>query len=249
MQSKENKKYYLKEMTPNEREQMYEDIDAERTLFHFWKKGSNSIHKLKLESRVGDILHFEKPEVMDEEFIDEFLNKIVLFKITQGESQYFTHGKLVQPDGGERLSFEINQQVYNNVQRKDCRIKSSRSVQIRFMLKDTAYDCVDVSAGGTCFIVPVEEAGQFHLEEEVKNCTLFFNKQKFIIPNCRIAANKQVEIDEDGQAIDPVHYIGVQFLDLSYKVEDEIWKLVNDEMKRVFHVESVVIDEAKKKAS
>ncbi|MBL7665129.1 MAG: hypothetical protein JNM93_08350 [Bacteriovoracaceae bacterium] len=241
MQSKENRKYYLKPLENHQSEGLSKDIVKPNTLFHFWKKGKSSIYKMSLASFTKDTLNFKRPDIIDDEMINDVIDKPVLLKITQGENQYFTNGVLLFNADRSALVFKLVETVFKNVQRKDCRIMVSDFVKVSFVVDKQQYSCLDVSAGGTSFYCEPKSAEKFEKEMKFANCELKFNGTKFKIPNCRVAL--KIGPDETGNV-----KVGVQFLDMSYKVEDEIWILINKEMKRVYIQENIV-EEALKKVS
>jgi hypothetical protein len=228
MQSKENKRYYLKLMIYSEREELLPQLDSS-FMYHIWKKGDEALYKFQFKGRSGDLLTFEMPDEDEYEFVATMVESVVMVKMTKGEDQFFSHGKLQLNKTEKSLVIQLNQNVYKNVQRTDCRITNSSHVTIKMSNGEQEYECFDVSAGGTSFKVMPEEQEHFELEKRHKNWTLKFNDKEFKIPNFRVAMLK--EVDEDGIKF---FKVGIQFLDLSYTVEDEIWLLVNKEMKRVY---------------
>ncbi len=242
MQSKENKRYFLKPMLEHEVQGLFRILDSEKCLFHIWSKGDSGLYKLQFSHRDESKLVFKKPDEDDFSQIKILADNTLLLKITGTHDQFFTHGELNWVEEDELFEFILDKQVHKGVQRNDCRIERSSFVKVSLIIADKEYECNDVSAGGTGFTVLETDLEQFKPETKFQDCKLKFNAQKFNIPNCRVAMNKEIESENEVKS----YKVGIQFLDLSYKVEDEIWLMVNKEMKRVFMLEQ---DRKRKKAS
>ncbi len=233
MLSKQNKRYYLKPINGPEFELFQSAANSAGAIFHIWKKGSEDIIKMNFSHMSSSEVVF-KTEEQDFGIIKLMVEEVILLKLTYKEEQYFTHGFIQMNEEELTVSFQLSKEILKNIQRQNCRINTSDNVKVFMSINEKDYKCLDISAGGTCFKVAEGYEGLFPKGEVMENTILKFNGREFKIPSFKIAICKE----EYNEALDKKEFkIGIQFLDLSYSVEDEIWVLVNKEMRRVMEIE------------
>ncbi len=174
------------------------------------------------------------------------VGKLVLIKVPiEQKIHYFTTGVLRFHASTLSYSFEVQQEVYKSQQRGNFRLNASPVIPIQFKIDEQVFDALDLSIGGTSFLINDYEVVRFAKGKIFKECTLRFDRKNYFIPLSIIAAHLPGP-EENGKPSRKIK-VGISFKDLPRKTEDELYIKISteargEEMKKKF--DSIV---AKKK--
>jgi hypothetical protein len=164
--------------------------------------------------------------------------KMVLVKIPiEAKIHYFTVAALRFHPGNLSYSLEITGEIFKSQQRGNFRLNSSDVISIQFKINEQVFDALDISTGGTSFLVNPVETVKFAKGEEFKECTLRFDRKNYYIPEALVASVKEMPLEEtNGQK---KVKIGIAFKNLPRKTEDELYVKISteargEEMKKKF---------------
>ncbi len=164
--------------------------------------------------------------------------KQVLIKIpVEDKINYFTSGRLKFHSDDLTYSFEISDVIYKSQARGNYRLAASDVIPIQFKIDDQVFDALDISVGGTSFMVEPADLARFTKGKIFQECTLRFDRKNYYIPLAQIAAHIPMN-DEFGKPNGKLK-IGIAFKDLSRKTEDELYIKISteargEEMKKKF---------------
>jgi hypothetical protein len=227
-----NKKHYFSVLSRQEVELAAEEIMAEKSPVRVWPKG-------KSEKAVEEyeISTFEKDKlVLVVKSKGSFLSilsasglagKEIFVKVGQGKNQYFTVTTL-QYDKDTRLyRISLAGEVYKSQQRSNYRLMANSFNNIQFKMNEIVFEGLDISAGGTSFLVDATDKELYAKEKRFGPCTLRFNRMNFDIPVAKIAATWD-QFNPDGSPSDKLK-IGVAFEQLRPDVDEALFKHINSE--------------------
>jgi hypothetical protein len=164
--------------------------------------------------------------------------KIVLIKIPFDDKiHYFTGGKLKFHAEDLSYSMEIQQDIFKSQQRGNFRLNASEVIPIQFKIDDQVFPALDISTGGTSFIIDQSEIERFPKGSLFRECTLRFDRKNYYIPQAIVAIHIPMT-GEDGVVNGKVK-IGISFKELARKTEDELYIKISteargEEMKKKF---------------
>lgn len=165
-------------------------------------------------------------------------DKEVLVKIPIDERTHlFTVSKLIFHSGDLTYSLIIGQQIYISKKRGSFRLNASDVIPIQFKIDEQVFDALDISTGGTSFLIPEEEKDRFPKDQVFQQCTLRFDRKNYHIAKARIAGHFPANTPA-GEKPGFVK-VGIAFVDLNYKTEDELYIKITteargEEMKKKF---------------
>lgn len=155
--------------------------------------------------------------------------KEVFMKIGEGKSQYFTYSPFTYSKEKKEYFVVLNKDIFKTQQQSNYHLMASRFIKLKFKIDDDhIFDGLDVSAGGTSFIiVDPDDNEKYAKDVEFPECELHFNGKKFIIPKAKIAA----QFPEKDKAGNPTGKMcaGVAFMDLSSRTEEDLFIHINGE--------------------
>lgn len=157
--------------------------------------------------------------------------KQVLLKIPiEDKINYFTAGRLKFHPEDLTYSVEISDVIYKSQARGNYRLSASDVIPIQFKIDDQVFDALDISVGGTSFLVEPDQAERFSKGKLFHECTLRFDRKNYYIPMAQIAAHIP-----SGAKLK----IGIAFKELPRKTEDELYIKISteargEEMKKKF---------------
>ncbi|MDC1173959.1 PilZ domain-containing protein [Bacteriovoracaceae bacterium] len=155
--------------------------------------------------------------------------KEVFMKIGEGKSQYFTYSALTYSKEKKEYFVVLNKDMFKTQQRSNYRLMASRFIKLKFKIDDDhILDGLDVSAGGTSFVInDPEENEKYAKDAEFPDCELHFNGKKFAIPKAKIVA----QFPEKDKAGNPTGKMcaGIAFMDLSSRTEEDLFIHINGE--------------------
>lgn len=165
-------------------------------------------------------------------------DKDVLVKIPiDDRTHLFTVSKLIFHSGDLTYSLVIGELIYISKKRGSFRLNASDVIPIQFKIDEQVFDALDISTGGTSFLVPESEKDRFPKDQIFPQCTLRFDRKNYHIAKARIAGHFPPNTPA-GEKPGFVK-IGIAFVDLNYKTEDELYIKITteargEEMKKKF---------------
>jgi hypothetical protein len=164
--------------------------------------------------------------------------KIVLIKIPiEDKIHYFTGGQLKFHPDDLTYSLNVQQEIYKSQQRGNFRLDASNVIQIQFKIDEQVFDGIDLSVGGTSFLINESEVSRFPKGKLFQDCTLRFDRKNYHIPMAQVAGIFQVSNLDNLSNIQKK--VGIAFKGLSRKIEDELYIKITteargEEMKKKF---------------
>lgn len=223
-----NKKHYFDTITNNEASEIFFKASKSKSeIMQLWLPGNE---KGSEENFV--LVDFKKK---DSEFIlnqdSGFFKKVmggsklsgqsVCFKISLEKYHYFSTGKLITDGKFYRLSGIST--IYIGQQRSNFRLDASKHVIVNLRLRGILYSCNDISAGGTSFDIPKDQASAFTKGKVFKDLSLQLCQQTYFIPEAEVAGLWPSD-KNPGEL-----KVGLAFQNLPKKQEEDLFLQVNSE--------------------
>lgn len=228
-----NKKHYFAEVEPKDYTDMCTRAMNDELEVLAWEQGKSDkeVEKYKiagydpksytvsLESAGGLLSKLSSSKLVD---------KDIFIKIGSGKFQYFTTTIFKHNKENKVYEFVLNRSVFKTMQRSNYRLQASQHIRIQFRIdEDTLHNGLDISAGGTAFIVPEDEAPRYDKGKEFKDCKLALNSAKFDIPIAKVAGSWPVKDTENNPTGELK--VGVSFENISDDTEEAMFKAINGE--------------------
>ncbi|MDD4973608.1 MAG: PilZ domain-containing protein [Bacteriovorax sp.] len=240
-----NKKHYFQPATPEEfAESMLMQCSLEKAeALTVWEKGENE-DQAELYIAVE---YFPHPKIIKMKPTGKLVTKItgsqkagkqVLVKVPiEDKINYFTGGRLKFHPEDLTYSLEIQQDIFKSQQRGNFRLNSSAVIPIQFKIDEQVFEALDISTGGTSFIIEDGDKERFTKGLLFKECTLRFDRKNYYIPLAQVAVLIPM-LDADGKVSGKIK-VGISFKDLARKTEDELYIKISteargEEMKKKF---------------
>ncbi len=240
-----NKKHYFQAVDPKEFAEsilMQCNLEDAQPLT-IWEKGESED---QAEQYIA-IEYFPNPKIIKLKPTGKLVTKItgslkagkqVLIKVPiEDKINYFTGGRFKFHSEDLTYSLEIQQDIFKSQQRGNFRLSASSVIPIQFKIDEQVFDALDISTGGTSFIVEQVDADRFTKGKLFKECTLRFDRKNYYIPLAQIAVLIPLT-DETGKPNNK-YKVGISFKDLARKTEDELYIKISteargEEMKKKF---------------
>jgi c-di-GMP-binding flagellar brake protein YcgR len=208
-----------------------------------WEKGENEEQAEIYEA----VEYFPNPRIIKLKPLGSLVTKItgstkagkqVLIKVPiEDKINYFTGGILKFHPEDLTYSLEIQQEIYKSQQRGNFRLQASNVIPIQFKIDEQVFDALDISVGGTSFLIEKSDEARFSKGKLFPDCTLRFDRKNYHIPMAQIAGlwpHKDQNDIETGKL-----KIGIAFKGVSRKFEDELYIKISteargEEMKKKF---------------
>ena len=229
MEKDPNKKHYFEPISLNDAKAAFDKASAQKDYIVVWVEGQNeeietySIQSFNLASQTLEL----KPvgNLISRLAISKFSGKKIYFRLGSGKLQYFAGGVLQhQSDKLGYYNLKIEGSVFKSQQRSNFRLSASKLIKIRFGIpNEGTFQALDVSAGGTSFIVSSDSKDHFEKGTVFENCVLEVKGQTFTIPSCKVAGVWKFGTTESQLKI------GISFGKLSDDTENELVKIINSE--------------------
>lgn len=164
--------------------------------------------------------------------------KQVLIKIPVGERiNYFTGGHFKFHPEDLTYSLEIQQDIFKSQQRGTFRLNASDVIPIQFKIDDQVFEALDLSTGGTSFMIEESDKERFAKGKLFQECTLRFDRKNYYIPLVQIAI--LIPLTDESATPNGRYKIGISFKHLPRKTEDELYIKISteargEEMKKKF---------------
>jgi hypothetical protein len=144
----------------------------------------------------------------------------LLIKIQENKkTHYFSAGLLKFNPTDLTYNFEIKQDVVKSQQRLDYRLTCNNTIFVQFKIDQQVYDSLDISIGGTSFMVDQSDLGRFKKGNTFNDCTLRFDRKNYHIPQASVAI---IDPITENDQINPKYKIGVSFKNIPQQIQDEL---------------------------
>lgn len=228
-----NKKHYFAEVEPSELKEILDKCINDKIEIKVWEQGKSdkeletyfasgfdpSTRTVFLTSAGGFLSKLSSSKLID---------KDVFVKIGSDKFQFFSTTLFKQDPETKAYSIHLTRSVYRTLQRQNYRLQASSHIKIQVRIdEDTLLNGLDISAGGTAFIVPEEEKPRYDKGTIFKDCKLALNSAKFNIPTVTVAGSWPVKDTEDKPTGE--WKIGVSFADITDDTEEDLFKAINGE--------------------
>ena len=227
-----NKKHYFAEVDPSEYAEIMAKAIEDGIEILTWDQGkSDSAEKytassydaasrrVTLQTAGGLLSKLSSSKLID---------KHIFVKIGSGKFQFFSTSFFHQDPETKDNYFTLNHTVFKTLQRQNYRLQASAHIKIQFRIDDdTLHNGLDISAGGTAFIVSAEEAPRYEKGKVFEDCKLGLNKEKFNIPRAKVAGSWPVKDTEDQPTGEMK--VGVAFEGITDDTEEAMFKAINGE--------------------
>lgn len=239
-----NKRHYFQPVTPEEfAESMLMQCSLENAeTLTIWEKGET---EEQAEQYIA-VEYFANPKIIKMKPTGKLVTKItgslkagkqVLIKVPiEDKINYFTGGRFKFHSDDLTYSLEIQQEIFKSQQRGTFRLNSSDVIPIQFKIDEQVFESLDISIGGTSFIVEEADKERFAKGKLFKECTLRFDRKNYYIPLAQVAV--LIPMTENDKP-NGKYKVGIAFKDLARKTEDELYIKISteargEEMKKKF---------------
>lgn len=228
-----NKKHYFAEVDPGDYKEIFEKAVSDETEILVWEQGMSekdaeryfiqsydpSSYTVSLKTKGGLLSKLSSSKLVD---------KDVFIRVGTGKFQFFTTCIFKNNKEAKLYEFVVNRTVFKTMQRQNYRLQAGPNIKIQIRIDDdTLMDGLDISAGGTAFIVGEADAPRFQKDTVFKGCKLALNKEKFAIPTVRVAGSWPVKDTENNPTGEMK--VGVAFEDIPDDTEEAMFKAINGE--------------------
>ena len=226
-----NKRYYFKKLDILSKKRFLEYLGNKNREIFLWIKGYEEkdleSFQVTLINKAGNLLQLEKKtHFLKKVFKSLLADNDVFIKVTRGKDYFFFQGHLTHK-AKSTYSLAIQEDIYIGERRKNYRLTSSVFIKINFQYQNKLFSGHDISAGGCSFIIPEELETEFPNETTLKQGIIALNRDKFIIPKCKIIKISEVRLK--GQPDKKFFRLGVEFINLPKSTEEEMRRLINTE--------------------
>lgn len=166
------------------------------------------------------------------------VGKQVLVKVPFDETiHFFTGGSFKFHPETLTYSLEIQQDIFKSQKRSHFRLTASEVIPIQFKIDEQVFQALDISIGGTSFEIEKSDSERFAKGKTFKDCTLRFDRKNYYIPEAKVTA--QLPLKEDNGENKGRLKVGILFINLSKKIEEELYIKISteargEEMKKKF---------------
>lgn len=227
-----NKKHYFTIVDPNEVSSVLDNGAKESISIYLWSQGQkeDQLEEYEITGFTPDSI------TISLDIKGSFLSKIGKSKLTDNEVylklnynkfQYFSYSTLSYDDEAKSYVLKVNNDVYRSQQRSNYRLNANAYVIVQFKMNEEVHDAHDISAGGTSFTVSEEDLPKFPEGEIFKDCMLRLNRDKFEIPQAKIAKTWPIKDTEEKPTGN--FKVGIAFIDVPKDTEEDLFKSINGE--------------------
>jgi hypothetical protein len=227
-----NKKHYFSMVEPVEVSSVLEDSSKEAQSIYLWLEGQKEEQleefeltsfkseekTLALKVKGGFLSKLGKSKLTDKE---------VYLKINFNKFQYFSYSTLKYDSESKEYTLRVVNDFYRSQQRSNYRLNAGPFITLQFKINEEVFTAHDISAGGTSFTIPEDKLQSFPEGEIFKDCMLRLNRDKFNIPQAKIAKTWP-DKDKNGEPTGNFK-VGIAFIDVPKDTEEELFKSINGE--------------------
>ncbi|MCR9206529.1 MAG: hypothetical protein NXH75_18240 [Halobacteriovoraceae bacterium] len=228
-----NKKHYFAEVDPGDYKEIFEKAVSDETEILIWEQGMSEKEAEKYFIQSYDsssyTVHLKTAGgLLSKLSTSKLSNKDVFVRVGTGKFQFFTTCKFIHNKEEKSYQFVVNRTVFKTMQRQNYRLQAGPNIKIQIRIdEDTLLNGLDISAGGTAFIVGPEEAPRYQKDTLFKDCKLALNKEKFSLPTVRVAGSWPIKDTENNPTGEMK--VGVSFEDIPDDTEEAMFKAINGE--------------------
>lgn len=228
-----NKKHYFSPVPKEEVSSAMSKMVEEKSIVRIWFQGKSEKEVEEFDCVKFDDSSFTlflkmKGGLLSKFSSSKLIDKDIFVKVGEGKFQYFTTSILRQNKEDKTYYVKLSRDVYKTQQRSNYRLMANSFNKIQLKIDDDrVLDGLDISAGGTSFLIPEDDLEAFPKEHYFNDCTLKFNRLSFKIPKVRVAGhweNKDSLGEYTGQ-----YKVGVAFEGLTSETEEALFKHINGE--------------------
>jgi hypothetical protein len=225
-----NKKYYFETVKPDQLSELMNAFQKSNAFVELWLKGNedraeafdiievdSKLSRLYLKLQGNFLARFSGSLLLDQE---------ILLKVTVDSLIYFTSGVFQEDEEKKLPYFDFKQTIYISQQRQNYRLTADKNNSIQLKIDDRIFDGLDISAGGSSFLIPESIETEFPMGHIFKNVILRFNNKNFNIMEVKVAKT-WINCDRKGPTGEVK--VGLQFIKFSEKIEPELFKHINTE--------------------
>ena len=230
----ENQKFYFSVVENDEKVSFFKKAATDNLDVEVWQKGQK-----KSEVELFQVKSYDPDShQLNLKFKGTLLTKItgsknrdqdILLKISFESIYIFTSTHIKYNVSKDLYYCDISNEIYKSQQRTNYRLNANRFIKIKFKILGEVFDALDISAGGTSFIIPANIVDKFPKDQELQDCVVRIANRNYPIHLIKIAGIWEHEI-KDGKNLSSKGYkIGISFLDIDKKVEEDLFLSINTE--------------------
>ncbi|MDD0852250.1 PilZ domain-containing protein [Halobacteriovorax sp. GB3] len=226
-----NKKHYFTTIKIDEADSFFKRAVEEKKIVSLWLKGqsqddveeydlisyNDSDHTLIIEKRGGFLSKLTGSDL---------LYKEIFFRINFETINIFSYSTLKKTEDG-KLIIRVMNDVYKSQKRSNYRLQANRHIKIQLKINGQVYDALDISAGGTSFMIDDVEKETYSKQSVHTNCRLRLNRYQFDIPQCKVMGVWE-GTHPDGTLTGKIK-LGIAFIDLPERIEEDLFREINGE--------------------
>ena len=231
-----NKRHYFTEVSPQETLDVFKKAIEDKHEIKVWEEGKSeeeveSFTIKAVDQKTHLITLIPHGGLLSKLFTSKLIDKSVFLKIGSGKFQFFSTAEMSVDKATKDHQLKLTSPLFKTQQRSNYRLMASSQVRIQFRLsEEILHDALDISAGGTSFIIPKKDQDHYTKGTIFDGCRLGLNKTKFDIPQATVVGQWPADKPNDDEE-DTEEYvkIGVSFTNLSKDAEEELFKVINSE--------------------
>ncbi len=246
-----NKRHYFAEVKPEEYAEIMAKAIADKVEILTWEQGKSGSDVEKYlaksyEQGSGVITLESAGGLLSKLLSSKLIGKEIFVKIGSGKFQFFTTSLFSQNEESKAYELKLNRSVFKTMQRQNYRLQAGPNIKIQFRIDDdTLHDGLDISAGGTAFIVSAEEADRYQKGTVFTDCKLGMNKVKFDIPTAKVAGTWPIK-DTENKPTGELK-VGIAFENISNDTEEAMFQAINGEA-RAEEMRKIMLEKKASKA-
>ena len=206
-----------------------------KVYFNIWEKDATKVRQFKVtsvdENNSSIIYIQQKNRENDTRYQSGHPRREVLFKTIFGNVQYFSDCA-ISYDARRDCSYLVMDRVfYKGVSRSNSRVTSDQVSKIILKINKATCNCLDISAGGTSFVVNADLSPKLPVNKTFKDCQLIFEDINYVVPELKVVCNIDLKsTDNNGKSM---FKIGIQFTTLDYRTGQNLDRQVKKILKEL----------------
>lgn len=231
-----NKRYYFSPVANEEIDEILNQLLEQKSKIVIWEKGKGE-EEIETYTPVG----YEKNEKklslkIEGSFLfklagSSLINKNILIKTELERLYFFTSGMLRFDDKTANYYIVLNEQLLRSQRRSNYRIEASKNNTINITIEKKTYSGLDISAGGSSFIIDNSIDDHFEKGKQFEKCKVSFNQVDYKIPVIEVAGVWELERSSDKKTV-LKSKIGIKFLDMPLPMEEALSRQINQEARK-----------------
>jgi c-di-GMP-binding flagellar brake protein YcgR len=228
-----NKKHYFSTIQGQDVVAIMKEATTAEEVVYLWKKGQDQKDLEEFKITAFDPETFTLSMKSEGGFLaklsggSSLIGEEVFFKLNIAKFQFFSYSDLEYDKATSTYTMVVSKDFYKSQQRTNYRLMASQHIKIQLKVEDTVFDCLDLSAGGTSFIIEDTVKDHYAKGKEFATCILRFNKVKIDLEGIKIMGLWD-QLDTEDKPTGEVK-LGVAFVNLSKETEEMLFKEINGE--------------------